>query len=260
MADVTNFRAVKRIIDWVFTVPFLIVFAVTLFVFDPLLRLARLFGIRAAGWVGGILQKVLVGLFRINGTRIKVEKSPLIEPNTGYVIIANHQSLYELPLFGAYMFSNQPRFISKVENGKWYPSVAYYLRQGGNGLIDRRDRRQSIEEIIRVGEQAQRLHLSMIIFPEGTRARDGVLKEYRHAGTLALLRAAPKLDVLPVAFEGGWKIMKHNFLPIPFGVTLRMRVGDPIARRSDEDLVDLIDRARSFVDDTLNEWRGVEAG
>ncbi|MEE9472828.1 MAG: lysophospholipid acyltransferase family protein [Acidimicrobiia bacterium] len=249
----------KRVLDWIFTIPFLVMFAVALFVFDPLLRLARLFGVRAIGWVAGVLQWTLVGIFRITGTRISVERSPLVKRSTGYVIVANHQSLYELPLFGAYLFSNQPRFISKLENGKWFPSISYHLRRGGNGLIDRKDRRQSLTEIKRVGEQAQRLRLSMIIFPEGTRGRDGALQEYKQAGTLALLRAAPDLDVLPVALDGGWKVMKHNFFPIPFGTRLRMRVGDPIPREADEDRGKLIEQARRFVDDTLNEWRGVEA-
>ena len=249
----------KRVVDWMLTIPFLILFALTMLVFDPLLRLGRLFGIRAIGWVAGVLQTALVAIFRINGTRITVERSPLVARRTPYVIVANHQSLYELPLFGAYLFSNQPRFISKSENGKWFPSVSYHLRRGGNGLIDRRDRRQSLNEIRRVGEQAQRLGLSMIIFPEGSRSRDGVLKEYKQAGTLALLRAAPELAVLPVALDGGWKIMKHNFFPIPFGTRLRMRVGDPIPRQVDEDLSGVIKEARRFVDDTLNEWRGVEA-
>jgi 1-acyl-sn-glycerol-3-phosphate acyltransferase len=99
----------------------------------------------------------------------------------------------------------------------------------------------------------------VLIYPEGTRARDGRLKPYKKAGTLALMEAAPDLAVVPVAVDGGWIAMRHNFLPVPFGTRLRMRIGDPIQRVDGEDPEAIIDQARAFADRALTEWRGVEA-
>ena len=251
----------RKVIDWVFTIPFLILLVLALVICDPIFRLSRLFGIKPIGYVGSAFMLMLQRLvFPINGTRTYVEKSPLVQPRTPYIVISNHQSLYEFPLFGTALFSNIPGFISKVENGKWYPTVAFYLRSGPCGLIDRSDRRGAIRAISELGRQAQALGHSVLIYPEGTRARDGELKEYKKAGTLALMAAAPHLEVVPVAVEGGWIAMRHNFFPVPFGTRMRIRVGDPIARRPDEDREAVIEQAHAFAQRALNEWRGIEAG
>ena len=251
----------RKVIDWVFTVPFLVLLVLALVLCDPIFRLSRLFGIKSVGYVASAFMWMLQRLvFPINGTRTTVEKSPLVRPRTPYIVISNHQSLYEFPLFGTALFSNIPGFISKVENGKWYPTVAFYLRNGPCGLIDRRDRPGSIRAISELGRQAQALGHSVLIYPEGTRARDGELKEYKKAGTLALMAAAPDLEVLPVAVEGGWIAMRHNFLPVPFGTRMRIRVGDPIPRRPDEDPHAIVEAAHDFAERALIEWRGIEAG
>ena len=251
---------VRRFIDWVFTVPFLILLVLSLVICDPLFRISRLLGIKSIACVASAFMRMLLWfVFPVNGTRTSIEKSAAIESKTPYIIISNHQSLYEFPLFGSGLFTNLPGFISKVENGKWYPTVSFYLRNGPNALIDRHDRPGAIRAISDLGRQAQDLGHSVLIYPEGTRARDGVLKEYKTAGSLALMGAAPDLAVVPVAVEGGWVAMKHNFLPVPFGVRLRMRIGDPIPRTADEDREAIVAQARAFADEALTEWRGVEA-
>ena len=250
----------RRVLDWVFTVPFLILLVVALVVCDPIFRLSRLIGVKAVGYVASVFMWGLQRLvFPVNGTRTSIEKAPAVLPHTPYIIISNHQSLYEFPLFGTALFSNIPGFISKVENGKWYPTVSFYLRNGPNALIDRRDRRGAIRTITELGRRSQERGHSVLIYPEGTRARDGELKEYKKAGTLALMAAAPELAVLPVAVEGGWIAMRHNFLPVPFGTHMRIRIGAPIARREGEDREAIIDEARRFAAQALTEWRGVEA-
>lgn len=251
---------VKRIIDWLFTVPFIAVLALSLIVFDPVFRLARLFGVRAGAYVASAYMVFLQrGVFLLTGTRTTIEKSPQVLPRTPYLIVSNHQSLYEFPLFGTGLFSNLPGFISKVENGRGYPTISFYLRQRPNALIDRTDRRGSIREITAVGNSAQALGHSALIFPEGTRARDGVMKPYKTAGTLALMEAAPDVAILPVAVDGGWLAMRHNFLPVPFGTHMRMRIGDPILRSQEEDRRAMVAEAEAFTRATLNEWRGIEA-
>lgn len=250
----------RRVIDWLFTIPFLVLLVLALVVCDPIFRIARLLGIRQVAYVASAFMTGLLRLvFPVNGTRTTIERSPAVESKTPYIIISNHQSLYEFPLFGAGLFSNLPGFISKAENGKWYPTVSFYLRNGPNALIDRKDKPGSIRRIAELGRQAQEVGHSVLIYPEGTRARDGELKSYKKAGTLALMAAAPDLAVVPVAVEGGWVAMRHNFLPVPFGTRLRMRIGDPIPRTEGEDREAIIAQARRFTDKALTEWRGIEA-
>ena len=75
----------RRVIDWIFTIPFVIAFGLTLGVFELIARVARLFGLAANGNAMAVMQRILLWLLRITGTRLRVERSPQIKGRTGYV-------------------------------------------------------------------------------------------------------------------------------------------------------------------------------
>jgi 1-acyl-sn-glycerol-3-phosphate acyltransferase len=244
-----------RPVDWAFSLPFLVAFGLILLVFDPLQRVARLFGPRPHEVVVGLLQVSLVAAFRLCGTRLDVERSPAVEPRTPYIVIANHQSLFDIPILGSLLFTNFPKYVSKQELARWIPSISYNLRRGGNALIDRGDRASASRAIQALGKRAQARGVSVVIYPEGTRARAGTLGPFRPAGTLALLEAAPELAVVPVAIDGSWRLLRHNLLPVPFGVRIRLRFASPIPRSEELEGKDLLERARAEIEAALRRWR-----
>ena len=246
----------RRVVDWFFTVPFLLAFGGLLGIFDPLQRLARLFGQRPQEIVVGALQYCLLWAFRIAGTRIAVERSPAIRPWTPYLIVANHQSMFDIPIFGGLLFSNFPKYISKRSLARWIPSISYNLRRGGNAIIDRSDRDQALGAIRALGDQVRERGVAAVIYPEGTRARHGELGEFKPKGFLELLDAAPGVAVLPVAIDNSWKLLRHNLFPVPFGTPVRVYFGEPIARRAGEDGGALLERVRGEIDGVLQRWRG----
>ncbi len=153
------------------------------------------------------------------------------------------------------LFTNYPKYVAKRELGRWLPAVSFNLTHGGNALIDRDDPRQALRAIKELGDQCQARGTAVVIFPEGTRSRDGELGEFRTSGTVSLLRAAPDLAVIPTTIDGSWKLLRHRLFPIPFGTEIRVRFGDPIARRPYEDATELVARARAEIDATLQGWR-----
>jgi 1-acyl-sn-glycerol-3-phosphate acyltransferase len=245
-----------RPVDWVFTVPFLLAFGTALAVFDPLQRVARLFGPRPHEVVVGMLQVSLVAAFRLCGTRLVVERDEGVRPRTPYLLLANHQSMFDIPIFGALLFTNYPKYVAKHTLARWIPSISYNLRRGGNALVDRDDRGQAVDAIRSLGERAERRRVSAVIYPEGTRSRAGELKPFKPAGTLALLEAAPTLPVVPVAIDESWRLLGHDLMPVPFGLRIRVRFGAPIARSADEDRAAILERARAEIESTLLRWRG----
>src|SRR5207247_4927724 len=88
--------------------------------------------------------------------------------------------------------------------------------------------RATIREL---GRRVQAGGVSAVIFPEGTRSRAGELREFRRAGTLALLEAAPDVPVVPITIDQSWRLLAHDMFPIPWGVRVRVRIGEPLARR-----------------------------
>jgi 1-acyl-sn-glycerol-3-phosphate acyltransferase len=248
--------AATRALDWAATLPFLLAFGGILLIFDPLQRVARLFGQRPQENVAGALQASLMASLRLCGTRLAIERSPLVAPHTPYILIANHQSMFDIPMFGALLFSNYPKYVSKRELARFIPSISYNLRRGGNALIDRGDRSGAEQVIRELGARSQRRGVSVVIYPEGTRARSGDLARFRPAGTLALLESAPALDVIPVTIDGSWHLLQNNLLPVPFGTRIRICFGDPIRRGEIPDDRQILERARGEIDRTLRAWRG----
>ena len=94
-----------------------------------------------------------------------------------------------------------------------------------------------------------------MIFPEGTRARVGELGRFKPAGTLALLEEAPETPIVPVAIDESWRLLQHNFLPVPWGVRVRVHIGAPIARQAGEDGTVLLERVRDEIASMLARWR-----
>lgn len=245
----------RKVIDWIFTVPFLVGFGLTLVVFEPIARIARMFGLRPMEVTMGVMQKTLLGVFRIGGTRLVVEQSPQILPHTGYILVSNHQSLFDIPIFGGLLFSNYPKYISKRELGRWLPSVSFNLTHGGNAIIDRGDPVQARAAIREMGEAAERRNVAVVIFPEGTRSRDGRLKSFRSGGLGELLTAAPSLPIVPTAIDGAWELLKYKLFPVPFGTRVRVRFSDPMLRTADQDPAELLAEVRAVIEATLEEWR-----
>jgi len=247
---------VHRALSWAATAVFLPAFGAILLLFDVAQRLARLFGPRPQEYVAGALQVALVAAFRLCGTRLLVERSPGVRPKAAYIVVSNHQSMFDIPILGTLLFRNFPKYISKRELGRWIPSVSYNLRRGGHVLIDRADAPSAVAAIRDLGACVRAGRASAVIFPEGTRSRAGALREFRRAGTAALLDAAPEAPLVPIAIDGSWRLLAHNMMPVPWGVRVRVHIGEPIPRRPDEDRAALIERARDEIASTLARWRG----
>jgi 1-acyl-sn-glycerol-3-phosphate acyltransferase len=244
-----------RIVSWATTLVFLPVFGAVMVVFDVAQRLAWLVGSRPQEYVAGAVQWVLVRVFGICGTRLRVERAPDVRPWTSYVIVSNHQSMFDIVILGSLFFSNFPKYISKRSLGRWIPTVSFNLRVGGHALIDRSDGTAAIDAIRALGRRVRAGRCSAMIFPEGTRSRHGALGDFKPGGTMALLDEAPDTPVVPVAIDESWRLLRHNYLPVPFGTCVRVWIGAPRARRPGEDRSALLASVRQDIADTLARWR-----
>ena len=248
-------RALHAVLSWLTTLVFLPVFGLVLVVFDVAQRVAYGVGARPQEYVAGAVQWVLVRTFGICGTRVAVERAPEVRSWTPYIIVSNHQSMFDIVILGSVLFSNFPKYISKRSLGRWIPTVSFNLRVGGHVLIDRGDAPQAVAAIRELGGRVNAGRCSAMIFPEGTRARAGELGRFKPAGLLALLEEAPTTPILPVAIDESWRLLRHNYLPVPFGTRVRVHVGAPIARAADEDPTAVIERVRSEIASALARWR-----
>jgi len=135
----------------------------------------------------------------------KVERIPGLELPPVFMIVANHQSLADIP--GTLMaFPDRPiRFVAKKELKWGVPYVSSIARLGRHALISRSgDFKQGYKELRRLADMSRR-GICPLIFPEGTRSKDGYVGRFHSGAVRAVLDKAP-MPVLSVAIDGGYKI------------------------------------------------------
>jgi 1-acyl-sn-glycerol-3-phosphate acyltransferase len=144
------------------------------------------------------------------------------------IFLANHQSLYDIPVMIWFLRKYHAKFISKVELAKGIPSISYNLRHGGAANIDRKDPRQSITEIAKLGARMKENKWSAMIFPEGTRSKDGTVKSFQVGGVATLLKKCPEALIVPVAINNSWKMVRYGSYPLNTFLHMTWEVLAPI--------------------------------
>tara|TARA_B110000459_G_C16605463_1_gene493282 strand:- start:11 stop:754 length:744 start_codon:yes stop_codon:yes gene_type:complete len=171
-----------------------------------------------------ILNFFILKFLKILGTQIYFDQEQPLPTNRSIIFVANHQSTYEVPLIIWHLRKHHPKFISKKELGNGIPSVSFNLRHGGSLLIDRKCPEKAIKSIESFGKRLSKKKHSAVIFPEGTRSRNGKIKPFQKTGLLTLLEHMPDALVVPISIGNSWQFAKHNYFPMPFGVQLTMKL------------------------------------
>lgn len=245
-------KVLKKIISYPLTVLFYIFFGLVLLVFHPLQWLGlKLGGASAHRTVVNYMNFCLLKTLHILGTSIRYTNKQNLPINRPFIIASNHQSMHDIPLISWFMRKHKPKFISKIELGKGIPSVSFNLKYGGSVLIDRKNPKQSLPALSKFGKSLIELTYSGVIFPEGTRSRNGKPKQFAHTGLKILIKNAPEALVVPVTINNSWKLVRFGSFPMEVGVKLSLEVQEPIEINSvnTAELLEIVeDRVSSKVD------------
>ncbi len=207
---------------------FVLFFLLVLVVFEVVQRIAHPFGMSALEKAVRGLNVWVVNTLWVVGAKIVIEGKRDFPTGRPYLIVSNHQSLYDITIIHRCFNALRPRFIAKKELGGKIPGVSYCLRYEGSALIDRQNKSQSVREIIKFAKRVRELKCAAIMFPEGTRARDGKLKRFHAAGFSVMAKALPEALIIPVAIDNSWKFQARKFGPVPLGEIIRLKIGKPI--------------------------------
>ena len=193
-----------------------------------------------------IFNFVLLRCLNILGTRFTVENDFDIPVNRTIVFVSNHQGMYDIPPIIWYFRRQHPKFVSKKELAHGIPSISFNLRHGGSVLIDRKNRRESLQKMSVFADYLKETKRSAVIFPEGTRSRTGVPKEFRKNGMLMLFKKLPDALVVPITINNSWKLLKYGSFPMEIGVHVKIKTHQPIPANS-EDLESLAAKVERIV-------------
>ncbi len=155
------------------------------------------------------------------GCKMVVEGRESLEKTGQSVLICNHQSYFDIFVVIA-LLGRPPHFLAKKELFS-IPIFGQLMRIGRVLEIDRQRPLVAVATIKKALEEGFNRHV--VIFPEGTRSKDGVMQPFRRRGITLL--AATGLPFLPVGIGNSRGIMpKGNFLVRPgkIGVV----IGEPL--------------------------------
>lgn len=236
----------KKILYWIPTTIFLFAFALSLLLFHVLQVFAyNLFGYKAHKNVVDGLLFCLNNILILAGYTYKVDNLagdlPLDKP---MIVVSNHQGMFDISMIGFALRKHHPKYISKQSLAKGIPSISYNLVKGGSVLIDRNNGREAIKIISEFAKYLNANNRAGVIFPEGTRTRDGKMKPFKAIGLKVLLKSMPDAIVLPIALEHFWNIERYGLLPVPFGRQLKCTILPPIDRTqyNNDEIIELIEQ------------------
>ena len=242
----------KKFLGYILSPFAILAFFLALVIFHPIQWLClKLGGYSAHKRSVDILNFFLVHTAYILGNRIRFINKQNLPLNRPIIFLANHQSLFDIPPMIYYLRKYHAKFISKVELAKGIPSISFNLRHGGGANIDRKDPRQSITELVKFATRMKDNNWGAMIFPEGTRSKDGRVKPFQSAGVATLLKKCPNALLVPVAITDSWKMIQYGMYPMNTFTPMKWEVLTPIepATAPVDELVKLAEeRIRAIVD------------
>ena len=181
--------------------------------------------------------------FRVTGT-------PPTDPRRPYVVVANHESFVDILLISHLPF--EMKWLSKTTFFR-FPLVGWMMRLAGDIPLQRGDRDSATQALATCRTRLDQ-HVSVMIFPEGTRSRTGDLGPFKDgAFSLAIDAQVP---ILPLAVHGARGALRaHDWR---FGLaTAEVRILEPVSTDglTEADLPALRERVRDQIAAELHSMR-----
>jgi len=140
---------------------------------------------------------------RVLGIKVEVSGLDRIDPRTALIFMPNHISFLDGPLLEM-LIPGAARVVLKKSVLR-IPIVGLGMRFVGFVPVDRKGVKGGKRSIAKAVQMVREKGYSFLIFPEGTRSRDGKLQRFRRGGFfLALETGAP---IVPVTIRGTFELM-----------------------------------------------------
>ena len=150
---------------------------------------------------------------KITGVSVRMHGPSGIDFSKPLVMVCNHLSNLDGPL----LFSAlpcEPRALIKSE-ARRIPLIGTMLKLAGFVFVDRSDPQRRQEALNEVVDKINKKHYSFLVFPEGTRSRDGQVQDFKKGGFTIAWRAG--VPVLPIKVSGSQHLLPPGRMTIRAG-------------------------------------------
>lgn len=179
------------------------------------------------------------GILWLCGVKLVVSGTEHIKADEAYIFVSNHLSFLDIPVLFKIIPVNL-HFVAKTEI-KRMPFVGWYMWATGMIFIDRQNRERAIQSLKRAGKLIKS-GKNVIMFPEGTRSRDGSVQDFKKGPFV--LAAEAGLRIIPVAISGADQVVPPGTMKLKSG-TVHVHLGTPRGKDHSTDLREFIDQTRN---------------
>ncbi|MDH7512695.1 MAG: lysophospholipid acyltransferase family protein [Clostridiales bacterium] len=228
------------------TVVLLLIYVILTFFLLLLLLVFWPFGIRdpllgIAKWAMSLGSKVL-------GLKVKVSGRDQLDRKSAYIFMANHLSFLDGPLL-FWLIPRSIRVILKKEVFR-IPVIGVGMRYVGFVPVDRKSMRGGKRSIAKAIQLMKKRGYSFLIFPEGTRSRDGRLQAFKRGGFVLALES--KAPIVPVTINGTYELMPCGRIATKRGlVNVFFHPPVPVEGYDQSNLSTLIDKVKGAIESGL---------
>jgi 1-acyl-sn-glycerol-3-phosphate acyltransferase len=186
------------------TILLVLIYAVLIFVLFVFLLIFWPFGLREpllrlGKWAVSLAPGIL-------GIKVKINGRDMIDKGTPYIFMSNHLSFLDGPLLFL-LIPQSIRVILKKEVFR-IPVVGQGMRFVGFVPVDRKSVRGGKKSIDRAAHLMRERGYSYLIFPEGTRTRDGRTQAFKRGGFFLALESAAA--IAPITIRGTYELMPRG--------------------------------------------------
>ncbi len=161
-------------------------------------------------------------LLKAAGIEVVVEATAAAKSVPGAIFMANHTSAADIVVIFVAL-ARDVRFVAKQELF-WIPFLGWSMWLAGFIPVNREQKDKAREAFDRIGKRLKE-GISILVFPEGTRSRNGRLGEFKKAGFLLAMRTG--LPIVPVGISGARAVLGADGLLVRRGKIV-VRIGDPV--------------------------------
>src|ERR1051325_5201895 len=153
---------------------------------------------------------------------VRAEGLEKLDPQSAYVFVANHASYMDIP---ALLSELQQQFRFFAKKGLYQiPFLGTHLRRAGHLPVDRSSARASLKSRTEGAHIIAKRNMSVLLFPEGGRAPEG-LREFKEGAAYIAIKAG--VPAVPMALSGMRELLPMGSVHIRSGKVV-IRIGDPI--------------------------------
>ncbi|MBH30797.1 MAG: hypothetical protein CMG71_02265 [Candidatus Marinimicrobia bacterium] len=175
---------------------------------------------RFIGWLTRIWSRILLWA---SGVRYSVSGLEKLDRQSHYIFASNHESALDIPLIlGGLPFhvvSLAKKELRRIPILGWVMVIARHI------FVDRFNRKRAFESLEKVKSSLTENPRSLMIFPEGTRSKDGQVHQFKKGGLAIALEVG--MDVVPLAVCGTGDIVAKKSFRLNRG-QVELKVGEPI--------------------------------